>query len=107
MTCSTRIDTAFPQDLPILDDLIARYYRELLKSVEEQVKLGDLLKMIELRRKLQPDDQSQKQFWSMLDDVRQKELKPNQNAVRQDGTVTASTTKVATKRRARKKRKKR
>lgn len=64
----------FPDDLSMLDDLIRRYYRELLKSVKEHVKLGDFIKMIELRRKLAPGDADQKEFWRMLEQIRQEAL---------------------------------
>lgn len=64
----------FPDNLSMLDDLIRRYYRELLKTVDEHVKLGDFIKMIELRRKLAPGDSEQKQFWKMLEKIRQETL---------------------------------
>jgi hypothetical protein len=65
----------FPDDLAMLDDLIRRYYRELLKSVKEHAKLGDFIKMIELRRKLAPGDADQKEFWRMLEQIRQETLR--------------------------------
>jgi len=65
----------FPDDLAMLDDLIRRYYRELLKSVKEHAKLGDFIKMIELRRKLAPGDADQKEFWRMLEQIRQEALR--------------------------------
>jgi hypothetical protein len=58
----------------MLDDLIRRCYRELLKSIEEDAKLGDFLKMIELRRKLAPGDSDQKRFWKMLEKIRRETL---------------------------------
>jgi hypothetical protein len=54
--------------------LIRRCYRELLKSIEEHAKLGDFLKMVELRRKLAPGDSDQKQFWKMLEKIRRETL---------------------------------
>jgi len=63
-----------PEDLSMLDDLIKRCYRELLRSVEENAKLGDFIKMIELRRKIAPDDSNQKKFWTMLEKVRRETL---------------------------------
>lgn len=63
-----------PEDLSMLDDLIKRCYRELLKSVEENAKLGDFIKMIELRRKIAPDDSNQKKFWTMLEKIRRETL---------------------------------
>ena len=58
----------------MLDDLIRRCYGELLKSIEEHAKLGDFLKMVELRRKLAPGDSDQKQFWKMLEKIRRETL---------------------------------
>jgi hypothetical protein len=69
----------------MLDDLIRRCYQELLKSIEEHPKLGDFLKMVELRRKLAPGDSDQKQFWKMLEKIRRETLgrdevkRPTQN----------------------------
>ena len=58
----------------MLDDLIKLQYRGLLKSIEENAKLGDFLKMVELRRKLTPDDSEQKRFWKMLAKIRREAL---------------------------------
>ena len=79
----------------MLDDLIRRYYRELLRSLEEHVKLGDFIKMIELRRKLAPGDSDQKRFWKMLEKVRReilgqdevKRLTPKKRATKKRQTV--------------------
>ncbi len=57
-------------DLQVLDDLIRRCYRKLIAEVEDNPKLGDLLKMIELRRKLTPQDATQKELWKLLEQVR-------------------------------------
>ena len=49
--------------LELLDDLISKYYQILLQKIEEEeenIKLGDWLKMIELKRKLSPADADQK-----------------------------------------------
>ena len=59
-----------PDDLVLLDDLIGKCYSELVKSITENAKLGDFLKMIELRRKLAPAESDQKKFWTMLDRIR-------------------------------------
>jgi len=63
-----------PQDIALMDDLIKKCYRELLKSVTKNVKIGDFMKMIEFRRKLAPADSAQKKFWAMLDQVRKEAL---------------------------------
>jgi len=74
MSPTKRDSNKFPDNLSMLDDLIGRYYRKLLRSIEENVKLGDFIKMIELRRKLAPSDSEQKQFWGMLEEIRQEAL---------------------------------
>ena len=66
--------SGFPEDLSMLDDLIKRCYEELLKSFKENAKLGDFIKMIEMRRKLAPSDTDQKKFWNMLEKIRQEAL---------------------------------
>ena len=63
-----------PEDLALLDDLIKECYRELFKNIKENAKLGDFLKMIELRRKLAPAESDQKKFWNMLDKIRRDTL---------------------------------
>ena len=63
-----------PYEIIVLDDLIDGCYGAILETLKKDAKLGDLLKMIELRRKLTPNEEEQKQFWSMLESVRQKHL---------------------------------
>lgn len=63
-----------PENLQMLDELIKRCYRELLKSIEENAKLGDFIKMVELRRKIAPSDTDQKKFWCMLEEIRKETL---------------------------------
>ena len=61
-------------DLTMLDDLIARCWRGLKDRIEDDAKVGDLIKMIELKRKLTPADSDQKKFWRMLDNIRKDTL---------------------------------
>ncbi len=87
-----------PDNLAILDDLIGKYYEELLQAVEKHAKLGDFIKMIELRRKLAPGDTEQKQFWRMLEKIRREVLKQEAAGSpppkkRMDGTAKAGTKK--------------
>ncbi|MFQ5453184.1 MAG: hypothetical protein ACE5D6_03245 [Candidatus Zixiibacteriota bacterium] len=67
------------EDISMLDELIERYLKTLLKNVDENVKMGDFLKMIELRRKLTPADSDQKMFWKMLDRIRKETLGKKKN----------------------------
>lgn len=69
----------FPNDLEMLDNLIGQCYRKLLKSAKKNPKLGDLIKMIELRRKLAPGDADQKRFWQMLEKIRREELQDSES----------------------------
>ncbi len=62
-------------ELDLLDNLIKNYYKQLEKNGDEKVKLGDFLKMIELRRKLSPENSEQKKFWKMINKIRHDNLK--------------------------------
>ncbi len=66
-------------ELDVLDDLIKNYYEKLTVNGDEKIKLGDLLKMIELRRKLSPENSEQKKFWKMLNKIRKENLEKNSN----------------------------
>ena len=54
----------------ILDELIRKIYKRLLNDNEENFKVGDLLKMIELRHKLAPSGAEQEKFWAILSKIR-------------------------------------
>ncbi len=73
-----RSSNKFPDNLSMLDDLIRCCYSELLKSIQKQAKLGDFLKMVELRRKLALGDSDQKQFWKMLEKIRRETLEQDE-----------------------------
>jgi hypothetical protein len=64
-----------PSDGPpwekLFDELIAKYFCEVEKHVEEKANLGDLIKMVELRHKLTPGGADQKRFWKLVDEIRQ------------------------------------
>ncbi|HKK19956.1 MAG TPA: hypothetical protein VJ983_00675 [candidate division Zixibacteria bacterium] len=66
----------FAEAIALLDDLIVRYYRQIRNNMDENPKLGDFLKMIELRRKVSPSNAEQRKFWQMLDEIRKEELGP-------------------------------
>ena len=59
----------------ILDELIKKIYKRLLKDIDKNLKVGDLLKMIELRHKLAPSSAEQEKFWAMLSKIRRDVLK--------------------------------
>jgi len=63
-----------PDDIGMLDNLITELYKELLATIGAKGKLGDLLKMIELRRKLAPQESAQKAFWEMMARIREEAM---------------------------------
>lgn len=68
-------ETESSRDLArVLDRLIDRYAAVLESQPDESVKLGEFLKLVEVRNKLQPDDTTQAKFWSYLEKVRSNEL---------------------------------
>jgi len=60
--------------LQMLDELIKKHYEMLKGKKIKDVKIGDFLKMIEVRRKLAPVDADQREFWSMLEKVRKEAM---------------------------------
>jgi len=58
----------------LLFDLILRGYKSLCKQVDENMKPGDWLKMIELHRKVSPDKSAQKELWESLEKIRREIL---------------------------------
>ena len=60
-------------DLDILEDLKQTIYNAIKKN-ESQPKVGDLLKVIELKRKLSVEGKGEKKFWKMVNKIRDEEL---------------------------------
>lgn len=48
---------------------------EALKASKIAMKVGDLVKMIELQQKLATSKGAQEQFWELIEQLRQEELK--------------------------------
>lgn len=88
------------QSQEMLDRLIKAYYEEFISSIGENVKLGDFLKMIELRHKLAPGETAQKQFWNMLEGIRKQQIsggtsKPEPTGLRKkSGSVSKKSSKT-------------
>ena len=82
-------------EIVVLDDLIEKAFKALDNEMEKNPKLGDLLKMIELRRKLLPKEEDQKQFWARLEGIRQKNLADKET----DKSETLNARKKTTRRR--------
>ncbi len=57
-----------------LDTLIDAMLEQIESEVSKHTKLGDLIRMIHLRYKLMPDHSSQKEFWKMVEKIRQEKL---------------------------------
>ncbi len=68
------VPAPLPNDLELLDDLIRKCCAELCKSTKMNAKLGDFIKMVELRRELAPAKSEQQKFWEMLEGVRKATL---------------------------------
>ena len=64
-----------PAYLALLDDLILEMYRKVRSEIQENPpKLGDLLKMIEMRLKATPATPKHQRFWKMLEEIRKNTL---------------------------------
>ncbi|MEE8576221.1 MAG: hypothetical protein V3T31_03110 [candidate division Zixibacteria bacterium] len=72
-----------------LDQLIDQFYQQIKKDPAKHAKLGDMLKMIELRQKLLPDQSDQDSFWKMLDRIRRDELTGKSDRVSADRQKTS------------------
>jgi len=60
-------------DTDILQHLRDRLF-DAIKDTTKKTKVGDLLKVIELKRKLSVTGKSERAFWDMINDLRKKEL---------------------------------
>jgi hypothetical protein len=80
-----------PQNLKMLDKLIKKYYDTLVKTAEQHAKLEGLIKMIELRHKLAPADSDRKEFWKMLDEIRNEKLPRNARSEASEKAATGDT----------------
>lgn len=66
-------------DLEILEQLRNMLY-QAIRDNEPQPKVGDLMKVIELKKKLAGTGQAEKKFWDMIDTIRKEELGKPKNA---------------------------
>ncbi len=64
----------YPNNVGMLDKLIQKYYDELCEDLDTKVKIGDFLKMIELRQKLTPTESGKAAFWKMMENIRKEKL---------------------------------
>ena len=79
-------------DLKFLDDLIEIYYSKIKEQLnnKEPLKIGDFLKMVELRNKLAPDQNSQKKLWDMLENIRKQTSENNQKNRKKQKSKTSN-----------------
>lgn len=61
-------------DLEMLEDLKQKIHKGLK---EKDFKVGDLLKVIEMKNKLSVTGKAEKKFWDMIDELRQETLPKN------------------------------
>ena len=64
----------FSSDKKLLD-FIKDEIEKQVRSGKIKLKVGDLLKILELQNKLSKDSSAEEKFWEMLEKIRQEELK--------------------------------
>ena len=81
--------------LELLDELILEYYKTLKEKATKNPKLGEWIKMLELRIKLAPDEKSQAEIWKKIDQVRRELLGKKTTVVKskKSSAVSARSTK--------------
>ncbi len=60
-------------DFEMLEALQSRLYR-ILEKDENLAKIGELLKVMEMKRKLSIEGKNEKKFWEMIDKIRTDKL---------------------------------
>ncbi len=61
-------------DQEILEDLKQEIIKQIRKG-EISLKVGDLLKILEIQKKLASDSSAEEKFWEIIEQIRQEELK--------------------------------
>jgi len=61
-------------DLEILQKL-KDAFMDQLENGEIKLKVGDLLKVLEIQKKLKSDSSAEEKFWEIIEQIRQEELK--------------------------------
>jgi hypothetical protein len=68
----------FKSDLEILEKVKNKIVKKIEDGIENgnvKLKVGDLLKVIEMQRKISSDTKAEEKFWEMVEQIRQEELK--------------------------------
>ncbi len=60
-------------DLEMLDEIRNELYKKI-KNEMEKPKVGDLLRVIEMKQKLSVEGKGEKKFWEMVNRIRTEEL---------------------------------
>jgi hypothetical protein len=60
-------------DLEILEDLKERLYQAIINN-DAQQKVGDLLKIMDMKNKLTVSGKAEKKFWDLINKIREEEL---------------------------------
>jgi hypothetical protein len=84
--------------LRLLDDLIKDSFKCVSDEFKKKPKLGDWLKMLEVRARLTTEKASNRELWKLLDEVRREVLKngdkkPIKSRVRRPPTKSVKRTK--------------
>ena len=67
-----------PSDRELLDELkekIAEYLKKQIDDGNIQLKVGDLVKILDIQKKLSSDSGAEEKFWEVIEQIRQRELK--------------------------------
>ncbi|MBN1211422.1 MAG: hypothetical protein JXA92_02485 [candidate division Zixibacteria bacterium] len=62
------------EDKSTIDSLIETHAKVLIKKADESVKIGDLIKLIQIRLKLAPGEEDKKELLRLLEKVRRENL---------------------------------
>jgi len=72
--CGSEKSWEFTSDEDMLNK-IKKTIADQIMNKEIKGKVGDLLKILELQKKLGTDENAQEKFWEMIEKIRQEELK--------------------------------
>ena len=67
----------FANDMEMLEFLKNKIVDKIVKKIDEgdiNLKVSDLLKIVEIQKKISGDNNSEKKFWEIIEEIRQKEL---------------------------------
>jgi hypothetical protein len=75
------------EDKSTIDTLIEKHSKVLADKADQNVKIGDLIKLIEIRLKLAPGEEDKKELLRLLEKVRLENLPGEKKADEQSGTT--------------------